>query len=60
MALRFSKITMLLKEDAKSVVCRGATNKAKLRKDNRLHAEPERIGLRSDREGDQDIALKKL
>ena len=37
-----------------------ATNKAKLRKDNHLHAEPDRIGLISDREGDQDIALKKL
>ena len=30
------------------------------RKDNRLHAETERIGLRSYREGDQDVALKKL
>lgn len=30
------------------------------RKDNRCHAKTERIGLRSHREGDQDVALKKL
>jgi hypothetical protein len=35
-------------------------SKPKLGKDNRLHAETERIGLKSRREGDQDVALKKL
>ena len=37
-----------------------AMSKRELRKDNHLHAEPECIGLKSVREGDQDIALKKL
>jgi hypothetical protein len=36
-----------------------ATTKPEVRKDNRLQAEPERIGWMSDREGAENVALKK-